>query len=125
MKHVYFKRQQSKCFECKIEHLQADEAVVQVDFSENYTCQQQDEVQTAHWNQEQVTIFHVAIWTISDDQSQKTGSSQVFITDDKNYDKKAVAVFIDRVLQMLVSDQGPKLKHVYVFSDGPSSQFKN
>lgn len=26
---------------------------------------------------------------------------------------------------MLVSDQGPKLKHVHVLSDGPSSQFKN
>jgi len=37
-------------------------------------------------------------------------------------DKKTVAVFMERVLQMLVSDQGPKLKHV---SDGPSSQFKN
>jgi len=125
LKHVYIKRQQSKYFEHKIKHLQADEAVVQVDFSENYTCQQQDEVQTAHWNQEQVTIFPVAIWTINDDQSQKTCRSQVFITDDKNHDKKAVAVFMDRVLQMLVSDQGPKLKHVHVFSDGPSSQFKN
>ena len=25
---------------------------------------------------------------------------------------------------MLVSDQGPKLKHVHVFLNGPSSQFK-
>ncbi|KAK2556153.1 hypothetical protein P5673_021735 [Acropora cervicornis] len=32
--------------------LQAHEAVVQVDFSENYTCQQQDNLQTMHWNQE-------------------------------------------------------------------------
>lgn len=51
-----------------------------------------------HWNQEQVTIFPVAIWTVNDDQSQKTYSSQVFTTDDKNHDKKAVAVFMDRVL---------------------------
>ena len=127
LKHVYIKRQQSKYFESKIEHLQADEAVVQVNFSENYTCQQQDEVQTVHWNQEQVPIFPVAIWTTNDDQSQKTSCSQVFITDDKKHYKKAVAVFMDRVhvLHMLVSDQGPKLRHVHVFSDGPSFQFKN
>ena len=47
-KHVYNMRQQSKYFESKIEHLQAHEAVVQVDFPENYTCQQQDEVQTQY-----------------------------------------------------------------------------
>lgn len=125
VKHVYIRRQQLKYFERKIEHLQADEVVAQVDFSENYPCQQQDEVQTAHWNQEQVTVFPATIWTINDDQSQKTCSSQVFITDDRDHDKTAVGVFMDRVLQMLVSDQGPKLKHVHVFSDRPSSQFKN
>ena len=74
-----------------------------------------------HWNQEKIPIFPVAIWTINDDQSQKTCSSQVFITDDK----KAVAAFMGRVLQMLVLDHGPKLKHVHVFSDGSSSPFKN
>ena len=78
LKHVYIKREQAKYFESKIENLQEDEAVVQVDFSENYTCKHQDEIQTAHWSQEQVTIFPVAIWTISDEQNQKTCSSHVF-----------------------------------------------
>ena len=32
---------------------------------------------------------------------------------------------MDRILQILLSDQGPKLKHVHVFSDEPTSQFKN
>lgn len=71
-----------------------------------------------------MTIFPVAIWTINN-QSQKTCSSHAFITDDKNHDNKAVAVFMDRVVQMLVLQQGPKLQLAHVFSDGPSSQFKN
>ena len=71
-----------------------------------------------------MTIFPVAIWTIHN-QSQKTCSSHAFITDDKNHDNKAVAVFMDRVVQMLVLQQGPKLKLAHVFSDWPSSQFKN
>ena len=125
LKHVYIKREQAKYFESKIENLQEDEAVVQVDFSENYTCKHQDEIQTAHWSQEQVTIFPVAIWTISDEQNQKTCSSHVFVTDDRSHDKKAVAVFMDRVFRSLVSDKSSKVKRVHVFSDGPSSQFKN
>ena len=32
---------------------------------------------------------------------------------------------MDRILQILLSDQGPKLKHVHVFSDKPNSEFKN
>ena len=51
--------------------------MVQVDFSENYTCKHQDEIQTAYWSQEQVTIFPVAIWTISDDQSHLRSFAEV------------------------------------------------
>ena len=125
LRHVYIKRQQTKYFEMKLEHLQADEAVIQVDFSENYACLHQDEPQTAHWSQEQVTIFPVAIWTTSDDESQKSFSSHALVTDDKSHDKKVVAIFMDRVIKRLISEKGTKIKHVHIFSDGPSSQFKN
>ncbi|KAL9976786.1 hypothetical protein ACROYT_G014120 [Oculina patagonica] len=37
-------------------------SVVQVDFAENYTCQQQDEIQSVYWSQEQVTLFNIAMW---------------------------------------------------------------
>ena len=120
-----YKRGQAKDFESKTENLQEDEAVVQVDVSENYTCKHREEIQTAHWSEEQVTIFPVAIWTISDDKRQKTCSSHVFATDDRNQHKKAVAVFMDKVLKFLVPEKGLKVKRVYLFSDGPSSQFKN
>ena len=79
-----YKRGQAKDFESKTENLKEDEVVVQVDVSENYTCKHREEIQTAHWSQEQVTIFPVAIWTISDDKRQKTCSSHVFVTDDRN-----------------------------------------
>ena len=70
--------------------------MIQVDFSENYACLHQDEPQTAHWSQEQVTIFPVAIWTTSDNESQKSFSSHALVTDDKSHDKKVVAIFLDR-----------------------------
>lgn len=44
LKHGYIKREQAKYFESKIENLQGDEVVVQVDFSKNYACKHQDEI---------------------------------------------------------------------------------
>jgi len=39
-----------------------DTALIQINFSENYTCAQQDEIQSAHWNQKQVSLFTAAVW---------------------------------------------------------------
>ena len=39
-----------------------ERTVMQVDFSENFTCVHQDEIQSAHWNQRQVTVFTAATW---------------------------------------------------------------
>ena len=63
LEHVFIQRKQSSYFEERITQLKSNEAVVQVDFAENYTCQYQDEIQAAHWCQEQVMLFTVAIWT--------------------------------------------------------------
>lgn len=34
-----------------------DEGLLQVDFAENFVCEAQDEVQNAHWNQRQLSLF--------------------------------------------------------------------
>ena len=65
LEHVFVKRQQARFFKEKLEHLTEEEAVVQVDFAENYSCKYQREVQSAHWSQDQVTLFTVAIWAKS------------------------------------------------------------
>ena len=62
LEHVFIKRKQSTFFEDCAAQMKADEAVIQVDFTENYTRQYQDEIQAVHWSQEQVTLFTVAIW---------------------------------------------------------------
>ena len=61
LEHVFMKTQQSKYFEERLANLGKEEAVVQVDVAENYTCKYQNEPQTAHWNQGQVTLFTVAV----------------------------------------------------------------
>ena len=101
--HVFIKRQQSKFFEERLAKLGLSEAVIQVDFAENYTCKYQDEPQSAHWNQEQVTLFTVAIWTKEAAGVDNVCESHVIVSDEMMHDKKAVAVFMFHVVGLILS----------------------
>ena len=36
--------------------------MLQMDYAENYLCRAPDEVQTAHWNQQQVILYTSVSW---------------------------------------------------------------
>lgn len=94
LEHVFIQRKRSSYFEESITQLKPNEAVYQVDFAENYTCQYQDEIEAAHWCQEQVTLHNVVIWAkaFSD---KTTCSTHVIISDDDRHEKRSAAVFMD------------------------------
>ena len=125
LEHVFVKREQFKYFEEKLTNLDKDEAVIQVDFAENYTCKYQDEIQSAHWNQEQVTLFTVAIWTKNPSAPGNLCKTHVIVSDDVAHDKTSVSVFMSTILDDFVKKMHPNVTKAYIFSDGPSSQFKN
>lgn len=108
LEHVFVKRQQARIFKEKMEHLTEEEAVVQVDFAENFSCKYQGEVQSAHWSQDQVTLFTVAIWTKSGDKNSCC-ESHVIVSDDLKHDKTSVAVFMCKVVNDLVKGRHPNI----------------
>ncbi|CAF1333633.1 unnamed protein product [Didymodactylos carnosus] len=55
--HVYIKREQSKLFEESKSAADDKKIVVQVDYSENFSLEEQDEVQSAHWATKSIAIF--------------------------------------------------------------------
>lgn len=62
LRHSFIKREQSESFNLhdvpRASGLEfCLEAVLQIDFAENFLCEAQDEVQSAHWNQPQLTLF--------------------------------------------------------------------
>jgi len=61
MEHCYIKRKQAAAYKLEREAIEGSEnkALLQVDFSENYMCQYQDEMLSAHW---QVTLSTAALW---------------------------------------------------------------
>ena len=118
--HRFIKREQAAAYNEERELAVSDEhdtekALLQVDFSENYTCVSQDEIQSAHWQQKQVSLFTAAIW------HSGTFRPCVIASDNLVHSKDTLLAYVDRLLDALPT----AVKHVSVWSDGPSSQFKN
>lgn len=120
LRHSFVKRQQSDSFNlydlprAKNPEFGA-EAVLQIDFSENFVCESQDEVQSAHWNQRQLTLFTTALY------HNEHFSPKVFVSDILTHTKETIVLY----LYKLLTDMPNTVKTLKIWSDGPSSQFKN
>ena len=62
LEHCYIKHFQAKIYKQQHEMLTSvmypsKMAMMQIDFAENYKCISQDEIQSAHWTQAQVTFL--------------------------------------------------------------------
>ncbi|XP_033730626.1 uncharacterized protein LOC117320042 [Pecten maximus] len=101
--------------------------LLNMDFSENFMCVSQNEVQTAHWGHEQVTIHP----TVAYYQCQKEGceetviESLIFITDDKQHDAHAVMAFTKLANQHLQATRGLHIEKQLHMTDGCSAQYKS
>ena len=60
--HRYVKRIQASHMENLISSCDGKTILRQVDFSENATLLMQNEIQSAHWNHSQATLFTVHAW---------------------------------------------------------------
>lgn len=117
MEHCYIKREQAAAYKLEREAIEGskNKALLQVDFSENYTCQYQDEIQSAHWQQHQVSLFTAAMW--------HTGvlHSIVIASDNIVHSKDTIIAYLDMLLEMIPNS----VTSLLIWSDGPASQFKN
>ena len=115
--HCLVKDQQSKLFRDSKENISEGQAVVQIDFAENYAAVTQDEVQSAHWNHSQITIFTAVAWL------ENGCKSFVVVSDDLNHDKVAVWAMLRAVVSYMKAEHS--ITQIKVFSDGCAAQFKN
>lgn len=115
-KHVLVKRQQNAAFECA-QSVNEEVVVLQFDFAENFAINFQDEVQSAHCHQKQVSIFTAVTWHTAG------VSSHCIVSDNLCHDKKAARAYFSSLMTEIKSKQ-PSTKVIKIFSDGPS-QFKN
>jgi hypothetical protein len=87
--------------------------MLQIDFAENYTCIAQDEVQSFHWVQPQVSLFTISAWYNGQHYPA------IIVSDDLDHSKRSIIPYLEKILK----DFPVGISHVSIWSDGPSPQF--
>ena len=116
--HTFIKRRQNEHFERMKSAVDGKQIVVQVDFAENYAILEQNEIQSAHWCHDQVTVFTAYAWV-----NKNKGQSYAIISNELQHGKYAVHAFLDYLLRDLKATY-PDITKVNFISDGAASQFK-
>jgi len=73
----------------------SDTCVVQMDFAENYSVTFQDEIQSAHWKQRQITVYTVMIY------HRDNVISSVIVYDSGEHEKRAVTAYTASALETI------------------------
>lgn len=106
-------------------NMPAKSALLVTDFAENYTCAMQDEVQSYHWTQTQVTVHPVMAYVnASSDVSVDPTHTEAlfFISDDLKHDAAAVEKFMEVAFAEL--KQKYDVQTVVQFSDCCAAQYR-
>lgn len=122
-RHAFIAQQQSKYYTYMKENVKENEAVINLDFSENYSFVVQDEAQSFHWNNDQATVHPVAVYYNAHGEIKY--KSFVLISECLNHNTVAVHLFQKRVITFLKTHILPSIQKIYYFSDGSSAQYKN
>ena len=111
--HVRIKHIQSEDFEkCK-----SESRVLQVDFAMSYSCEYQDEIQCALWSRKSVSLFTGALF--HGDKCQ----TYVISSDCSDKGKDSVITYLFKLYDEILNHN--EMMSNVIFSDGPSTEFKN
>lgn len=123
--HIFRAQWQHKQMALCLDTLADSEVMMVMDYAENYSCHYQDEIQTAYFEQRQVTIHPMLAYYYKHQDEDKflVKHSLIVISDDMTHDAFAVKVFEDEALKILASEI-PDLKKVHEWTDGCAAQYK-
>ena len=121
IKHNFTYLWQASQFKLCVSQFPSDVVVSVVDFAENYTFREQNEIQSMHWWSVQVTIFvHITYFRVGEHVKKVI---HFFISDDKKHD----TLFVQHCFKLhwgWLQNLKLDLRQHWVWSDGAASQFK-
>lgn len=120
--HDYIAAQQSAYLKKLKQSLTEKEAIVTIDFAENYAFVVQNAAPGFHWNNNQATLFNVVIYYKKGEELLH--HSLVIVSDNLHHDTEAVYTYNKHVISF-IKEKLPTVEKVYVVSDGAPQHFKN
>ena len=120
-KHYFIMCNQFKNYANVKDNLTEKEAMIHIDFAENYVGKYASEIQSAHFgaSKSQVVIHTGFFYTGSMDEIQSFGG----ISDSLNREPSAIWAYLNPILIRIRIDY-PLVECIHFFSDGPSTQYK-
>jgi hypothetical protein len=115
--HHQIKRIQSSAYINDKQTSTMESPVLQIDFSENYCCDFQNEVQSAYYQKKQVSVFTCCIW-----QGEKK-RNVVLLSDCMEHNKKSVSVFMTELITELKKTTQVLLYTLYIAFTEPYTCF--
>ena len=118
--HHYNTRQQIDYIkQIKSDNDDQDKIVVEMDFAENHNLVIQHQIQQAHYNSAQATIY-----TINIHVTNKTHHAMAIISDCLDHDVKFVHA-AQKIITQFVQDNYPDVRHLNYVTDGAPQHFKS
>ncbi|KAK6185681.1 hypothetical protein SNE40_007861 [Patella caerulea] len=126
-KHLFVANWQQDMFVKSRIELPKDTALFVFDFAENYSCLNQDKIQSAHWAIQQVTVHPVVAYyhCEHDDFTHIAQEAMVMISEDLVHDSHGVHHFEELAIIHPREKRGISIKNVVEFTDGCSTQYKS
>lgn len=103
------------------DNLKTNEMVLHVDFSENYSCKLNTEIQSYHFggNRQQATLHTAVAYSASGSQCYATISKSL------RHDERAVWRHIKPVVEDFRKQSVHAIDTIHILSDGPANQYRN
>ena len=96
--------------------LPANNAIMQMDFAENYRCQCKKEVQSAYFDGPQVTLHSEA--------GEVKPLSYIIVSDELSHSASTVYTFVRKMIP-IVKEKVQNLTFLHYWTDSPTSQHRN
>lgn len=119
-RHVFNIRHQFNSLKWLKDTIDETEAVLHVDFSENYNCKLAEEIQAMHFggSRSQASLHTAVLYT------KDTVKSFCTISESTNHSPQGIWAHMDPVLQQIRTTM-PEVKCMHFISDGPTTQYRS
>jgi hypothetical protein len=123
--HHYVAKEQARYFKMRKENLQENEAVIVMDFAENFAFELQESSQASYFHKQQATVFVAVVYTRNPvPDMPPVAHSYIFVSDYLEHTTGVVHNFQKKLVQEIIRDY-PQVKKLLWFSDGARQHFKN
>lgn len=104
-----------------IKNLESNEIAIHIDFSENWVCKLNEEVQSMHFGSSKTQMtLHTGVFYLKDREKPVSFCS---ISPNNSHNPEAIWAHLDPVLKYIKLNY-PEIDTIHFFSDGPTSQYR-